>query len=337
MHYFKTKLNYNFAYSSGLRKACRFLIKDYDIVNIHSVWNYPAIPAGLEARRHGIPFIFHSHGSLADYSLGLKPLRKWLYLNLITKKILLCAGAIRYTAELERVQSQLGGLRTPSCIIPNGMDTAEFDNLPEKYQSKSRWGIAPGTRVILFLGRLDIRKAPDLLIKAFASAINRLPEAVLIFAGPDFGQERNLKKLASQFGITSQVLFPGYIPPNERNSLLAATDCLTLVTHPGENFGNAAVEAMLAGVPVLLSEHVGISREVAADGAGVVVPLEVAALAEALVKMLSEPDRLKVMGEAAAASARRRYDIKIVARQMTTAYEDILTGRRSPELSWSDP
>ncbi len=335
VHYFKTDFIYNFAYSSGLRKACRSLTqKDYDIVNLHSVWNYPALPAALESRRHGIPYIYHSHGSLTKYTLGLKPLRKWLYLHLITKKILRYASAIRYTAELERMQTQLGELKTPSCVIPNGMDTTEFDHLPDKNKSKSHWGIAPGTVVILFLGRLDIRKAPDLLLKAFASAINRLPETVLIFAGPDFGQEINLKNLAGQFGIVSKVLFPGYVHPNERTSLFAAADLLTLVTHPGENFGNAAVEAMLAGVPVLLSEHVGICREVAADGAGLVVPLKVEAIAKALVEMLSDPDRLKVMGEAAAASARRRYDIGKVARMMVKAYGDILSGQRSPELSW---
>ena len=336
VRYFKTDFNYSYAYSSGLRKACHDLIKNFDIVNLQSVWNYPALPAASAAKRQGIPYIFHAHGSLVTYSLGLKPLRKWLYLQLITKKILRYSAAIRYTAELERVQTNLRGMRTPSCIIPNGLDTVEFDHLPEKNGAKSHWKLASGTKVILFLGRLDIRKAPDLLLKAFARTIKRFPEAVLIFAGPDFGQERNLKNLTSRFGIASQVLFLGYVPPNERSSLFAAADLLTLITHQGENFGNAAVEAMTAGVPVLLSEHVGISREVAADGAGVVVPLEVEAIAGALIDMLSDPGRLKVMGKAAAAAARRRYDINVVANLTIRAYEDLLTGRWSPELSWAE-
>ncbi|MGA9753779.1 MAG: glycosyltransferase family 4 protein, partial [Desulfobaccales bacterium] len=111
---------------------------------------------------------------------------------------------------------------------------------------------------------------------------------------------------------------------------------LLVLTSEDENFGNAAVEAMLSGVPVLVSDHVGICREILADGAGVVVPIEVEAVAGALVKLLSDPEGLRVMGEAAVESARRRYDIDLVARQMATAYEDILVGRRSPGLSWSD-
>ena len=80
----------------------------------------------------------------------------------------------------------------------------------------------------------------------------------------------------------------------------------------------------------------GANPPEALDGAGLVVPLKVEAIAQGLTQMLSDPDRLKAMGQAAAASARRRYDIDTVARQMATAYEDILTGRRSPELYWSD-
>jgi len=188
--------------------------------------------------------------------------------------------------------------------------------------------------VILFLGRLDIRKAPDLLLKAFARAINRLPRTILIFAGPDFGQEKNLKNLAIKFGISSRVLFLGYVSPEKRNSLLVASDLLALVAHPGENFGNAAVEAMLAGVPVLLSENVGICQEVIADGAGVVVPLDVEIVTDALVSLLPDTQQLRTMGKAAAISSRKRYNIHLVAKRMVTAYEDIIQGRNSPELLW---
>jgi glycosyltransferase involved in cell wall biosynthesis len=51
--------------------------------------------------------------------------------------------------------------------------------------------------------------------------------------------------------------------------------------------------------------------------------------------MLSDPDTLTGMGKAAMASARRRYDLKVVAQQMARAYEDILSGQHSVSLSWS--
>ena len=67
-----------------------------------------------------------------------------------------------------------------------------------------------------------------------------------------------------------------------------------------------------------------------------IVPLDSRAIARAIEQMLTDNEGLRTMGEKAAASARRRYDINLVARQMAMAYEDILTGRRSPGLSWSE-
>jgi glycosyltransferase involved in cell wall biosynthesis len=335
VYYFKTDLGGSFAYSRAFKEACRLRLKDFDIVNLHSVWNYPALPVSAEAGRQGVPYVYHTHGGLTHYSMSIRLIRKWIYFNLFNRKIMSRASAIRYTAQMEREQTQHLAMQTPSFVIPNPLDAREFAQGPEKPAARRQWGIAPTGPVVLYFGRLDARKAPDLLLKGFALAAGRLPDTTLVFAGPDFGEEQNLKKLAVTLGISSQVLFIGYVPPERRSALLASADLLAL-TSPGENFGNAAAEAMLAGMPVLVSEHVGISREVAANGAGVVTSLEVEAISQALVDMLSNIDRLAAMGRVAATAARHRYDVKVVARQMSTAYEDILTGRRSPELSWSD-
>ena len=103
-----------------------------------------------------------------------------------------------------------------------------------------------------------------------------------------------------------------------------------------ENFGYAAVEAMAAGVPVLISENVGICDAVRENGAGLVVPVNEDAIANALIEMLSNPERLKAMGKTAYELARKRYDIEVVAKLMVKAYEDVLTGRRSPECNWKE-
>jgi glycosyltransferase involved in cell wall biosynthesis len=141
--------------------------------------------------------------------------------------------------------------------------------------------------------------------------------------------------LVKELQLETRVRFLGEIDPSERNRLFAASNILALVS-VNENFGYVAVEAMLAGVPVLLSEHVGICQEVLADGAGMVVPLQVEAIARALTQMLANPAKLKAMGRTAAQAARRRYDLPIVAGKMVQAYQDILAGTRSPGLAWSD-
>jgi glycosyltransferase involved in cell wall biosynthesis len=336
VHYFKTDLGGSFAYSRAFKEACRLRMKEFDLINLHSVWNYPALPASAEARRQGVPYVYHPQGSLVHYSMSLRPIRKRLYFELFNRKIVSRASAIRFTAQLEREQTRHLGLKTPSFVVPNPLDAREFSQVPEKSAARREWGLAASKPVVLYLGRLDARKAPDLLLKGFALAAGRLPDATLVFAGPDFGEEQKLKELALTLGINSRVRFTGFIPPERRNALLASADLLALTAHPGENFGNAAAEAMLAGVPVLVSEHVGLSREVAADGAGAVTSLDLEAIAQALVDLLSNPERLTAMGRVAATAARSRYEVTVVARKMSRAYEDILTGRRSPELSWSE-
>ncbi len=334
--YFKTEFSLKYSFSSALGKACRQRIRDFDLVHLASFWNYPEIPAVITARQLGVPFIVSPRGTFLSYSMSHKAMKKWAYYHLLEKRVLQGCRAIHYTTELERQGMDYLGLKPPSFVVPNGFNVGEFSQGWDKSERKQAIGLIPENTVILYLGRLHARKGLDRLLRAFAEAVGCIAQPILVLVGPDAGDEARLKSLARKLGILQEVRFPGYIPPRDRHFYLGAADVFCLTAHPGENFGNAAVEAMLAGVPVLVSEHVGICREVAADGAGVVVPLQVEAIAKALKKMLSDPEGLREMGRRAAESARRRYDNHNVCRLMATAYEDALTGRRSPGLSWSD-
>jgi glycosyltransferase involved in cell wall biosynthesis len=334
--YFKTELSLRYFYSPALRETCRRRIKEFDIVHLASCWCYPEIPAISESKKLGVPYIISTRGTFLKYSMHQKALKKWIYYYLVERGALRGAQSLHYTAELERESMAYLGLRAPNFVIPNGFRLEEFSNLAARTEAKRALGLAPENLVVLYLGRLHARKGLEHLTRAFAEAAGQLPHAVLLLAGPDDGEEVKLKGIAKELGIAEAVHFPGYIPPGDRHLYWAAADLFGLVTYPGENFGNAAVEAMLSGVPVLVSEHVGISREVLQDGSGVVVPLEVHSIAAALVSMLRDPARLQAMGQAAATTARRRYDNTNVCRLMATVYEDILSGRRSPEVSWSN-
>jgi glycosyltransferase involved in cell wall biosynthesis len=334
VYYFKTDIPWSYAYSRTMRQACRRSMNDFDIVHLTSHWSYAAIPAASECQRQGVPFLISPLGSLTKAALRAKFWKKWPYFWAVEKKIAEKARAIRFETERERGLMP-SGFNIPSFVIPTGYELEEFKQKIDAREARKTWGVSFEQKVVTYLGRLHPVKSLDFLIRAVALPSCREPDILLLLAGPDNGEEKKLRRLAKRLGLEDRVRFLGKINPRDRNSLFDCSDLVAMVSR-NENFGNATVEAMLAGLPVLLSEHVGICREVAADAAGVVVPLEVKAIAEALVKMLSAPERLKVMGEVAAASARRRYDINVVAQQMLLAYEDILTGRRSPELSWAD-
>lgn len=325
VHYFDSEHSLKFGYSPNLAKACRANLKNFDIIHLASPWAYPGIVAGHSARRQRMPYVMSPHGSLNIRNQGLRTWKKWLYLNLVEGRNLRRAGAIHFTSDLERQESIAIGSHVPNFIVPNGVDTSEFDNLPDKREARIALGFPAAPVLVLFFGRLDPQKALDNLVKAFAQAVKSTPlRACLCLAGPDFGQQAMLQDLARSLGIFEQVIFTGYIPPERRKALLATADLMALVSH-GENFGISALEGMLAGRPALLSTNVGFYQAAVAAGAALAVPVQAEPMAQALSYLLANPAKLKTMGQAAYAFACNRYDYRVVAAAMTQAYEDVLT------------
>jgi glycosyltransferase involved in cell wall biosynthesis len=325
--YFRTTWDRNFRYSIALGAACHQNMKKFNLVHITSFWNYPGIPAGRAARQSGIPYVISPRGSLVPECLRRNRLKKWGCLKTFVECGIKGATAIHYTAELERELCSKKSFGRPNFIVPNGLNLAEFEVLPKRAIALQSFELPLDAVVVGYLGRLHERKALDVLIKAFRAVAAQFLQAHLLLAGPDDGRERELRILTKRLGLQDKVHFLGFVGPQRRKDFLVAADVVSLVSYPGENFGNAAVEAMAAGVPVIVSDNVGTCREIEADGAGVVVPVHEQSLAQGLIELLSDPDMLHEMGRAAYHSSRARYSISVTARQMLSAYQDVLSGK----------
>ena len=334
--YFHTETPKIFRYSRTLAKACRESLSSFDIMHTASFWNYPGIVTSAEARRQGVPYVVSTDGSVQEGELKRSRLKKLAYLKLFEMRNLRGAAAIRYVSEVEREQTAHLGLQTPSFMVPSGLDLHEFDNPPSREDARERLRLPIDALVVGYIGRLHVRKAVDFLIRGFARVADLFPEAVLLVGGPDHGDEARLRTLVRELGLEQRILFLGFVGPADRAALLTSADVMALISLEGECFGNAAVEAMAAGVPVLVSRHVGVSCTIEADRAGQVLPVDDAAIAAELSTLLSDPALRNEMGQNGYRSARKHYDIRAVAELMAVAYEDILTGRRSPQLYWSN-
>ncbi len=122
-----------------------------------------------------------------------------------------------------------------------------------------------------FIGRKHPMKRLDLTIESFALVAQRLPSAHLAIVGPDGGVEAELRRpLIDRLGIADQVHLIGLLEGERLGTVYSAANLLVMLSQR-ENFGMAAAEALAFGVPVLLSEDVGLAIEVAAAGAGRVV------------------------------------------------------------------
>jgi glycosyltransferase involved in cell wall biosynthesis len=182
---------------------------------------------------------------------------------------------------------------------------------------------------LLFLSRLDPKKGLDLLLPAFARVLKRHPTAHLTVAGHGPAAfVDGLKQQAHELRIQPSVAWAGFLQGEEKIRAFARADLFVLPSH-SENFGLAVVEAMGAGLPVVVSDQVGIHREISSSGAGLVAECTVDSLEAALLRLLSDPDLRASMAQRGAALA-RTFSRDAVVEQLAEVYAQIRTGRRQP-------
>ena len=315
-----------------LRSASQ--IQQYDLVHVAAFWQIFGWPALMAARWRRVPTVISPRGSLVMVHNRAREAWKhramyWLY----NHRALQQASAVHFTATIERNDAVALGLRSPMFRVANALAAEDFTDLPDRDVSRKLFSVEPDQTLILFLGRLDRRKALDVLIEGFSKADRARDRSLLFLAGPDDGVEQALRAQVRSLGLDSRVRFLGMVDAETRASLFSAADLCTLTSH-AENFGNAAGEAMSAGLPVLVSETCGIAEHIEEYEAGRVVPVEVEAIASSLSEMISEPTRLRQMGQRARRLVSEKYTAEAVARTMARAYQDVLTGERSIESDW---
>ena len=142
--YFRTDFLHKFAYSRSLGEALQRRTPEFDLIVFSTFWCYPGIPAGVEARKRGVPYIMFPGGILSDYALAHKHLKKRLFFKLFEERNLRQASALRYEVEMEREGTVPRQLTAPSFVVPNGLMAEEFQNLPEKARARESWGLGPG-------------------------------------------------------------------------------------------------------------------------------------------------------------------------------------------------
>ncbi|QGP93899.1 D-inositol-3-phosphate glycosyltransferase [Neomoorella glycerini] len=202
-------------------------------------------------------------------------------------------------------------------VIPNGV-------VPIKVAAN------PGSgHDILFIGRLVVEKGVQVLLEALARLRGFYPQARLIIAGagPYAGE---LQALAARLGVAGQVEFTGFVSEAERNQLLART---RVAVFPSlyEPFGIVALEAMSAGVPVIVARTGGLA-EVVEDGVTGLVfnPGDVEDLLRCLVTIFQNPELAAELSRQARARVERDYTWTAVARQTLSLYQELLR-EPSPE------
>jgi glycosyltransferase involved in cell wall biosynthesis len=141
--------------------------------------------------------------------------------------------------------------------------------------------------VILYLGRLHLKKGCDLLIDAFSEVVHTDKNLHLVFIGNDQdGWRSELESKVEQLGIDSHVSWLGMVDEQLKWGGLSAADVFILPSH-SENFGASVVEALSCATPVLISNKVNIWREIKNSEAGFVESDDLEGTIRLLKKWLS--------------------------------------------------
>jgi glycosyltransferase involved in cell wall biosynthesis len=176
-------------------------------------------------------------------------------------------------------------------ISPLGVETPPTASAEVRDKFFERYPQLRNKRVLLFLGRLHPKKGCDILIDAFAQIAD--DSVALLLAGPDqVGWQAELQRRAEQLKVSTRVIFPGMLQGEMKRAALAATDAFVLPSHQ-ENFGMAVVEALAAGLPVLISNRINIWREIDQDRAGYVEPDDFSGTARLLQRWIGAPESVR--------------------------------------------
>ena len=142
-------------------------------------------------------------------------------------------------------------------VIPNGININNFNGITKDYDFRRKYAM-DNEKIILYIGRLVYEKGVQHLISAMPKIINGYDDTKLIIGGKG-GMYDELREQAKNLGIENKVYFTGYLSSKEVQKMYKCAD-IAVFPSTYEPFGIVALEAMLAGVPTVVSDIGGLNE-----------------------------------------------------------------------------
>ena len=240
--YPRSRVAPTFGLSLSLPNGLRAAAQSGEIMHFHGMWSLPNLAPAWAVRGTACKLVASPRGMLDDWSLRQHALRKRLMWNALQGRAVRSAQLIHATAATEIAAVRALGVAVPCALVPNGVvipepaALARFDKTP---------------RTLLFLGRLDPKKAVDRLLEAWVQVQAAHPDWQLRIVGPESEHGAELRALAERLGA-ERVSFVGPAYDAEKSREFRAAQLFILPTH-SENFGLSVAEALAHGLPAIVS------------------------------------------------------------------------------------
>ena len=296
---------------------------EYDIIHIHGVWHFAGVApylAGIKTAK-----CITTHGLLDRWTIRKGYWKKYIFGLLFQKKILSNTELIQINNKDEQADlKRFLGFEHPNVkIIPNGMNLSDFAVLPEKNTFRNQFIISKDKHLILFMSRINLKKGLDLLLPAFKQIASQRNDCLLVLAGPDDGYLTETQSFIRENNLTDKIVLVGMLTGKDKLAALADADIFVLPSH-SEGFSIATLEALISGVPSLLSDRVGFGEAIKETNAAHLVELNVNSIVDGLNKMLDDKDYCQKLSQNGVQLVKNRYDIELIGKQLFNEFEEIV-------------
>jgi glycosyltransferase involved in cell wall biosynthesis len=269
---------------AALRAAVRTIRPDF--VVFHDPWGVATLAAGVP-RGEAVPVLW-AHAPLTG--------KHWLERLALRRLPPRLLANSEFTARATRAALPGARVDVVRCPVPPPLasDPAGAAAL------RASLGVPPGAFVVAMVGRPEPLKGHALLVRALERLRTDPRWACVVVGGPQSPAEaahfESIRRLAAGAGLSERIRLLGF--RDDVAELLRAADVLCQPNVAPDSLGLSVVEALWCGVPVVATD-MGGPAEIVTPDCGVLVPPDPAALAQALLALIAEPQRLRAMRAAA--------------------------------------
>lgn len=240
-----------------------------------------------------------------------------LFWKPLYKKVFTQANAIQAISNYLAARAKKYGAKGEVNVIPNGVDNVFFIRISDEERRKTRQelGLGDDQVGIITASRLVHKNGIDTLIRGFAQWQQSESRGVLLILGKG-PEEAGLKKMAQELGISTQVKLLGEIPYRDLPRYYQSADIFIRPSR-SEGLGNAFLEAMAAGIPVIGTPVGGIPDFLTHGQTGLLVPPDdPEALGKSIARLYFDRDLTQRIVQIAQTLVRKKYSWDFVAMSM---------------------
>ena len=298
----------------------------FDVIHAHHPFLLGPAARRL-ARRTRRPLIFTYHTRYEKYAHYVPlPLRLVQAAALrISAGFAAKADAVLAPSAVIRDELHARGVRAPIAVVPTGVDLERF-RPGDREAARRSLGVGQGEPLVLYVGRLDREKSVDRVLGAFERVASTIPAARLVLVGQGTEAER-LRRTAASLPVAERIRFLGLRPHDSLAECYQAADVFLFASET-ETQGLVLAEAAACGLPAVAVDAPGCDEVVRDGDTGILTKGDPAALAEAVIGLLLDPERRRAMARRAREVAEHLFDVKLQIDRTMAVYADAVARLR---------